>query len=215
MTLYLILICIIAILLIIIINLVKKIKATNILYKTLQNDYNEWKEEFDFAKNEVKRCNEQISIYEKLQEDYDFVIINDKKIKIKPIYKGKRALIGDYDKWSSENTMKILKTYGITVDVVRSGKDIVEKIKHGYKCDIIFTNNIYKNGDSGSATLDKLKELKEFNTPVVIHTVSDNERHKFINIDGFDEYVVKPLNQDKVKPILDKFFQQNKKKKKI
>ena len=82
----------------------------------------------------------------------------------------------------------------------------VDKIKHGYECDVIFTNNVYKHGGSGSATLYELKQIKDFDIPVVIHTISENERNHFIDDCGFDEYIVKPLNQEKVKPVLDKLF---------
>ena len=94
----------------------------------------------------------------------------------------------------------------MTVDIVRSSEDIIDKIKHGYKCDIIFTNNIYKKGPKGPEMLSKLRDIEGFNIPVVIHTISDNERYYFIDVCGFDEYVVKPLSQEKIKPILDKFL---------
>lgn len=130
----------------------------------------------------------------------------NRRIKVNPIYRGKRALVGDYNELSSENTIKILKSLGITVDIVRTGDDIVDKIKHGYKCDIIFTNNIYKEGSDGPNTLYKLKEIDGFNIPVVIHTISENERHYFVDVCEFNDYIVKPLTQEKVKPILDKFL---------
>ena len=75
-----------------------------------------------------------------------------------------------------------------------------------HKCDIIFTNNIYKKGPKGPEMLSKLWDIEGFNIPVVIHTISDNERYYFIDVCGFDEYVVKPLSQEKIKPILDKFL---------
>lgn len=102
--------------------------------------------------------------------------------------------------------MNILKSYGITVDIVRTGNDIIEKIKHGYKCDLIFTNNIYKNGYNGVNTLNELRKIKDFNIPVIVHTRSENERQYFVNVCGFDEYIVKPLNQENIEPILKKFL---------
>lgn len=201
-----ILIGIISILILIILILNSKIHDINVSYDTLQQEYNDLKNDFEFIEKENTRCQEQINIYEKIEEQISTVKIGNKKVKKNPIYKGKRALIGDYHEWSSENTMNILKSFGLIVDVVRTGEDIVDKIKHGYKCDIIFTNNIYRRGDDGPTTLNQLKKIKGFNIPVIIHTISENERHYFMDICGFDEYVVKPLDQEKIKPILDNFL---------
>lgn len=197
---------IIVFLIIVIIILFKKIYYVNIKYNTLFNDYNEWRGELTFTKNELKRCQEQIRVYEKKEEKIPTIKFNNKRIKKKPIYKGKRVLVGDYYEWSSENTMNILKSYGITVDIVRTGNDIIEKIKHGYKCDLIFTNNIYKNGYNGVNTLNELRKIKDFNIPVIVHTKSENERQYFVKVCGFDEYIVKPLNQENIEPILKKFL---------
>lgn len=175
-------------------------------YDTLGKNYSSLKETTKFYENEIERYQEQIRVYEKKEESNTYVIINNKKIKKNNLFKGKRALVGDYIECSSDNTIKVLQSFGMIVDVVRSGEDIIDKIKHGYECDIIFTNNIYKHGGSGPSTLYKLKEIKDFDIPVVIHTISDNERKYFIDDCGFDEYIVKPLNQEKVKPILDKLL---------
>lgn len=198
--------CIIGILIVLLIVVLKIFYNVNVKYNTLFNDYNEWRDELAFTKNELNRCREQIRIYEKKEEKIPTIKINHKKIRKKPIYKGKRVLVGDYYEWSSDNTMNILKSYGITVDIVRTGNDIIEKINHGYKCDLIFTNNIYKNGYNGVTTLNKLREIENFNIPVIVHTRSENEREYFVNVCGFDEYVVKPLTQENIEPILKKFL---------
>lgn len=198
--------CIIGILIVLLIVVLKLLYNVNVKYNTLFNDYNEWRDELTFTKNELNRCREQIRIYEKKEEKIPTIKINHKKIRKKPIYKGKRVLVGDYYEWSSDHTMNILKSYGITVDIVRTGNDIIEKINHGYKCDLIFTNNIYKNGYNGVTTLNKLREIENFNIPVIVHTRSENEREYFVNVCGFDEYVVKPLNQENIEPILKKFL---------
>ena len=102
-----------------------------------------------------------------------------------------------------------MNSFGIKVDIVRSGKDIIDRIKHGYKYDAIFTNNVYKNF-SGLETLNQLREIDNFHTPIIIHTITQNARHEFVDEDGFDEYIEKPLNIEKVTPILKKFFDKKK-----
>ena len=50
----------------------------------------------------------------------------------------------------------------------------------------------------------KLKNLNNFSTPVIIHTVSKDKSDFFINTVGFNEYIVKPVTQDGVKEVLKK-----------
>ena len=190
----------------IVLILLHKIHIIKNAYDTLDKSYLKLQEKMQYYENEIERYREQIKFYERNEEDHNYVMIYNKKIKKNNLFKGKRALVGDYIESSSDITIKVLQSFGIKVDIVRSGKDIIDKIAHGYKCDIIFTNNVYKNGGSGESTLYKLKEIKDFDTPVVIHTISDNEREHFIDDCGFDEYIVKPLNQEKVKPILEKLL---------
>lgn len=198
---YFILIFIIFLLILCIIKLFNTIKEKDITYNTLENDYKNWKEEFEYTKRELERCKIQIDVLEKEEEN--------RIPKKKNLYKGKRVIVGDYDKFSSQNTKEVLNSFGIKVDIVRSGKDIIDRIKHGYKYDAIFTNNVYKNF-SGLETLNQLKEIENFHTPIIIHTITQNARHEFVDENGFDEYIEKPLNIEKVTPILKKFFDKKK-----
>ena len=70
-------------------------------------------------------------------------------------FKGKTAIIGNYDNFSSQQTRKMLMLFVISVDVVSTGIDLYNRIINGYKYDIIFTNNIYQEGYDG---LEKILE---------------------------------------------------------
>ena len=127
------------------------------------------------------------------------------EIKKDPIYKGKRVLIGDYSSISYLNTESVLRSLGFSVDIVPKIKDVVDKIKYGEHYDIIFSNNFYHDG-SGQECLEQLKSLKDFNIPVVIHTVDKDKREFFVDQVGFDDYIVKPISLENVKPILEKLL---------
>ena len=122
------------------------------------------------------------------------------------LYEGKKAIIGNYDNFIANETRKMLMLFGISVDIVTSGNDIYDMIKNGIQYDIIFTNNIYQYGLDGPKLLQKLKSLDNFNTPVVIHTVTHNQRDFFINELGFDEYIEKPIRYDDIERVLKKIF---------
>lgn len=122
------------------------------------------------------------------------------------LFKGKKAIIGNYDNFIANETRKMLMLFGVSVDIVTSGNDIYDMIKNGKKYDIIFTNNIYQYGLDGSKLLQKLKSLENFNTPVVIHTVTHNQRDFFIKELGFDEYIEKPIRYKDIERVLKKIF---------
>lgn len=75
------------------------------------------------------------------------------------------------------------------------------RIKRGEKFDVIFTNNIYLIGRTGTELLQKLKRIEGFNTPVIIHTLSDNIDNKFIKL-GFNGYLKKLIRQDETIELL-------------
>ncbi|MBQ2835485.1 MAG: hypothetical protein IJE68_01435 [Clostridia bacterium] len=135
--------------------------------------------------------------YDKEIKEYKFIIQKNlprfessKKIKV---------LVGDYDLMSISNTITVLKSMGITTKAARSGREIIKRIMTGEKYDLIITNNVYTKGNcDGPETLDELRKIEGFNTPVVVLTVSSGKRHLFMGEYGFDEYMCKLLTQEQV-----------------
>ena len=169
-----------------------------------QKTLKEIMDRYSFCLKENIELKKLVDLYE--NEKYskiDTFSVCGGEIKKDPIYKGKKALIGDYLSSSYTNTEKVLRSLGFSVEIVPTVNDIVEKIKYGEHYDIIFSNNIYQHG-TGEECLKKLKNLKNFSTPVIIHTVSKDKRDFFINTVGFNEYIVKPVTQDGVKEVLKK-----------
>lgn len=54
--------------------------------------------------------------------------------------------------------------------------------------------------------LEKLKEINDFNIPIVIHTIDQNKRNYYMKEYKFDEYLEKPLKQAEEKKILSKLI---------
>lgn len=120
-------------------------------------------------------------------------------VKIKDKYKANREiniLIGDYDKMSVSNSVCVLESMGLNVKIAKSGIEIMERLNNGEKYDLIITNNIYDRGCDGPVLLQELRNCN-CKIPVVILTVSQNARDKFIS-EGFNEYMSKLLDQDKI-----------------
>lgn len=118
-------------------------------------------------------------------------------------FKGKKALIGDYSPISYYNTQMVLESLGFEIDIAKDIETIQTKLSQK-NYDIIFSNNIYMSG-TGEILLQKLKSIKDFHTPIIVHTVSDNTDNYFINL-GFNGYLKKPIKQDETMNLLKKLF---------
>lgn len=163
---------------------------------------------YEIYKKEINRLKEQINELEKRETEelksQPSEIWSD-KMEYNGIYEGKKALIGNYDNFSADMTRKILRNFGLSVERVKTSTDLLEKAKINHY-DIIFTNNIYQQGVDGPTLLKQLRELEGFNTPVVIHTISANQRYHFVDDLGFDEYIEKPIQIADIERVLKKFL---------
>ena len=125
-------------------------------------------------------------------------------VKINQKYKTNKeikVLIGDYDKMSVSNSVSVLESMGLNVTIAKSAIEIMERLNNGETYDLIITNNIYDRGNCDGPQL--LYELRNCNIkiPVVVLTVSHNQRAEFLS-EGFNEYMTKLLDQEKVKDAL-------------
>lgn len=163
---------------------------------------------YEIYKKEINRLKEQINELEKKETEelksQPSEIWSD-KMEYNGIYEGKKALIGNYDNFSADMTRKILRNFGLSVERVKTSTDLLEKVKIN-QYDIIFTNNIYQQGVDGPTLLKQLRELEGFNTPVVIHTISANQRYHFVGDLEFDEYIEKPIQIADIERVLKKFL---------
>lgn len=175
------------------------------IYKSVQDNKRE--EELQLAKEHHEKEMEEIKTKErqkksvewnkKIQDKFD------KKIKYetnKPI----KVIIGDYHSGMAPLTNSVLKSMGVETEVVPTASDIIDRITDGKKYDFIITNNTYSNGESGQDVL-ALKEQENFKTPIIVLTVEQNQRSRFIS-DGFDDYIEKPIDEEKVKEVFTKYM---------
>jgi len=206
--LLIILLIIIIISLVIVIISEKNKYSDKLEYNT--NVFSSQKEELEkklsISNKEIVNLKNMLSIYE--EKEYDqkgYYTTCEGPIKKEPIYEGKRALIGDYMMSSYNNTKKVLQSLGFTVDVETRMDDVIDRISYGNKYDIIFSNNIYPDG-TGPELLRHLKSYQGFCTPMVVHTVSKNQKEYFVDGVGFNGYIEKPVTQKNLKPILKEIF---------
>lgn len=150
---------------------------------------------------EKKRLEEEKRSRKEKSDQWNEIIQSkvDKKI-VKTYYKPNKeikVIVGDYDSWGASYTNSVLKCMGINTFVVPTAYDIIDRIEAGEKYDIIITNHIYRQG-SGEEILDTLKSKDNFNIPIIILTIDQNARNYYVDNLGFDEYIPKSLDSEKV-----------------
>lgn len=126
--------------------------------------------------------------------------------KLKDLTKSKRVLIVDDNPLNIKVAQRALEALNYTnLDTCDSGFKCLEKIKNGSSYDIILMD-IMMPGMDGTQTLENLKNISSFKTPVVALTADAliGANQKYLN-QGFSAYLAKPYTKEQLKNILNKY----------
>lgn len=120
--------------------------------------------------------------------------------------KGKKILIVDDNRLNLKVTNKLLEPYELDVTLLESGEECIDFIKEQNNFDLIMLDQMMPGLD-GTSTLNKLKEIDNFNTPVIVLTADamQGQKEKYIS-SGFDDYISKPIDKKELSRILSKFL---------
>lgn len=108
----------------------------------------------------------------------------------------KKILLVDDNESSLKLINKILTKYHIKVETTNLGKKALDKIRKGNKYDLILLDEEmpYMNGEE---VMQKLKEIKGFNTKVILLTKNNNiEYTEEYKENNFDDYILKPIDKN-------------------
>ena len=121
-------------------------------------------------------------------------------------YSTKRVLIVDDNNLNIKVAKKSLAPLNCQTDDASTGMKCLEKIKAGEKYDVILLD-IMMPGLSGSETLKELKQMPNFNIPVIALTADaiQGAKEKYMS-EGFNDYIAKPFSKDQIKEKLDELF---------
>lgn len=119
---------------------------------------------------------------------------------------GKKVLVVDDNKLNLKVASKLLEKYHLTLELVSSGFDCVNKIIAGEKYDLILLDDMMPKM-SGVETLKELKKDESFKTKVVALTANaiSGMKEKYLN-DGFDDYLAKPIDKLELKRVLQEYL---------
>lgn len=111
---------------------------------------------------------------------------------------GKKILVVDDNTLNLKVASKLFERYHANIECVDSGFLCIDKIKSGSVYDVILLDDMMPKM-SGVETLQKLKEIPNFSTPVIALTANaiTGMREKYMS-DGFDDYLAKPIEKDEM-----------------
>ena len=157
----------------------------------------------------------KLNEYTKVTLSFVQKIVEDNKIreklennKVAEVFdlNGKKVLIVDDNKLNLKVTSRLLEPYKVDVMLIESGIEAIEHIKENNIYDLILLDQMMPAMD-GSTTLTKLREIKNFNTPIVVLTADAIVGRKELYLDeGFDDYISKPIDKKELSRVLNKFL---------
>lgn len=125
---------------------------------------------------------------------------------VKTSYKDKKILIVDDNELNLKVAQRLLQSYEMQIDTVLSGDEALTKIRANEHYDLILLDDMMPH-KSGSETLIELRQIENFNIPVVVLTANAIEgmKEKYLEM-GFDDYLAKPISKDELKRVLLKYL---------
>ena len=118
------------------------------------------------------------------------------------VFDDAKVLVVDDNSMNLKVAKRMFKDYNIQVDTSNSGFDCLNRIKMGSKYDIIFMD-IMMPKMGGVETFKKLKEIDNFDTPVIALTADaiQGKMQKYLEV-GFNDYLSKPIDRKELKRVL-------------
>ena len=148
-----------------------------------------------------------ISITQKIVEDNKVRTLIDHQKQTENIdYNYKKVLVVDDNKLNIKVARRLLERYNLDVTALESGNECIDLIKEGRNFDLILLDQMMP-GLTGIETLNELKSIPGFKTPIVILTADAmvGKKEEYLNA-GFDDYLSKPIDKLELNKVLQKFL---------
>lgn len=138
--------------------------------------------------------------------DQNIADMDDALDKYESVYDKKSILLVDDNVSSGKIFTKMLKDTNIELSIVTSGKECLDKIRNKDKYDLILLDEDMEPLD-GITVMRKLKEIRTFNTKTILLTKNNDYEYNDDYLEyGFDGYLLKPIDKDKLFELIDKYL---------
>ena len=142
----------------------------------------------------------------KVMLDQKIADMDDALDKYESVYDKKSILLVDDNVSSGKIFTKMLKDTNIELSIVTSGKECLDKIRNKDKYDLILLDEDMEPLD-GITVMRKLKEIRTFNTKTILLTKNNDYEYNDDYLEyGFDGYLLKPIDKDKLFELIDKYL---------
>ena len=122
------------------------------------------------------------------------------------IVENKKVLLVDDNESSKKMITKLSSNFNINIECISSGKECLDKIRNKEKYDLILIDEEMPKL-SGYDVMKKLKDIHNFNIPVVLLSKNSNLEFSEIHIKhGFVDLLIKPVNKDTLTKIYNKYL---------
>lgn len=170
------------------------------------------------TKQLVEMMNGQIVVNSIYGEGSDFTVAIDQRLSLENVtvekdeentnldLTNKKILIVDDNKLNLKVAKKLLSSYNPEIELCESGFECLEKIKSGNSYDLILMDDMMPKM-RGTETLEKLKELENFNTPTIALTANaiTGMREHYLKC-GFSDYLSKPIEKQELYQVLIRYI---------
>lgn len=138
--------------------------------------------------------------------DQKIADMDDALDKYESVYDKKSILLVDDNVSSGKIFTKMLKDTNIELSIVTSGKECLDKIRNKDKYDLILIDEDMEPLD-GITVMKKLRMIRTFNTKTILLTKNNDYEYNDDYLEyGFDGYLLKPIDKDKLFEIIDKYL---------
>lgn len=126
--------------------------------------------------------------------------------KYESIYDKKKILLVDDSENSEKIFKKIFSNTNVEMEWVKLGKECLDKIRNKEKYDLILLDEEMKPLD-GHEVMKKLRAINNFNTGVILLTKTNKYEYddEYLK-EGFTDYLIKPIDKDKLFEKIDKYL---------
>lgn len=118
----------------------------------------------------------------------------------------KRVMVVDDNKLNLKVATNFLKPYNLDIVTANSGVEALNICKEDLEFDIIFMDDMMPDMN-GTETFNKLRELHNFNIPVVALTANalDGMKENYLKA-GFSDYISKPIDKKELDRVINTFI---------
>ena len=150
-----------------------------------------------------------------MQDIHDGIYKKEEVEEEKLTFENSKVLVVDDNELNLKVATKRLKEYKLNIECVNSGFECINKIENNNTYDLILLD-IMMPKMGGVDTLKRLKNIEGFNIPVVALTADaiQGKSNKYLEV-GFNDYLSKPIDSNKLSHVLSKYLNGTKEVEKI